>query len=94
MEKIKKYHPVACAIAIAVCFLYLAFFSKNNFAKHRDLNRQISDWESKINKTHNLINNQYASDAMTNNPELLEKFAREELNLQKADEDVFIILNE
>jgi cell division protein FtsB len=93
MEKIKKYHPVACIIIIVSCFLYLVFFSKNNFFKHRELNRQISDWESKIEKANNHINNQYTPEEIKNNPELLEKFAREELNLQKKDEDVFFILN-
>ena len=91
MEKIKKYHPRACAIAVVLCFLYLAFFSKNNFAKHRELNRQIADWESKIEKANNHINDHYAPDELKSSPELLERFAREELNLQKGDEDVFFM---
>ena len=92
MEKIKKYHPLFCAIAIVACFLYLAFISKNDFARHRDLNQQISDWKQKINDTTHHINSQYDIEKMKSDPELLEKFAREELNLQKENEDVFIIV--
>ena len=94
MKKINKYYPIACGIAIVFCLLYLAFFSKNNLAKHRELNRQISDWEWKIDNANSHINNQYNPDEMKKNPELLEKFAREQLNLQKEGEDVFIIVSE
>jgi len=90
----KKYHPVACLVVIVLCFLYLAFFSKNDLKKHRELNRQITDLEMKIENASNQINDQYVLDELKNNPELLEKFAREELYLQKEGEDVFIILNE
>jgi len=94
MEKIKKYHPIACLIAIVLIFLYLAFFSKNNFKQHRILNRQISDWEAKINRVKYQINDNYDFEEMKKNPELLEKYAREELNLHKENENVFIIVNE
>ena len=62
--------------------------------KHRDLNRQIADLEAKIENASNQINDQYVLDELKDNSELLEKFAREELYLQKEDEDVFIIINE
>jgi len=94
MEKIKKYHPIPCAIAIILCFLYFAFFSKNNFKRHRELNQKITDSELRIEKANNRTNNSYNHDELKNNPELLEKFAREERNLQKENEDVFIIVNE
>lgn len=94
MRKLKKYHLIACLVAIVLCFSYLAFFSKNNLKKHRDLNRQIADLEAKIENASNQINDQYVLDELKDNPELLEKFAREELYLQKEDEDVFIIINE
>ena len=94
MKKIKKYHPIVCGIAIVLCFLYFAFFSKNNFKRHRDLNQKIADLESRIEKANNRTNNLYGHDELKNNLELLEKFAREERNLQKENEDVFIIVNE
>jgi cell division protein FtsB len=70
-------------------------FSENNFARHRNLNQQIEEWNTKIRKAKNHIDDSgYELNQLKQDPQLLEKYAREQLNMHKADEDVYMIVYE
>jgi len=47
-----------------------------------------------IFKTKNQIKNTYSFDELKRNPVLLEQYAREQMNMMKSDEDVFLLVYE
>jgi len=86
---------IISGITLAIFFVYLLFFSENNIYKHRELNLKIQQLDENIIKTKNQINNTYTFEQLQDDTTgKLEKYAREQLNLQKTDEDVFIVVYE
>ena len=86
------------AILYVVTFLfflsYFFFISDHNLKTHRDLNRKISNLEDKISNTKNQVGNVYTFDQIMADSALLEKYGREQLNMHKPNEEVFVILYE
>ncbi len=81
-------------VTIVLFFAYILFFSNNTLQTHRELNRKIENLENKITYTKNQVGNVYTFDQLYADSTLLEKYVREQLNMHKADEDVFIIVHE
>ncbi|MBP5564064.1 MAG: septum formation initiator family protein [Bacteroidales bacterium] len=73
---------------------YLFFLSDHNFKTHRDLNRKIENLEDKISNTKNQVGNIYTYEQLMADSALLEKYGREQLNMHRPEEDVFVILHE
>ena len=73
---------------------YLFFLSDHNFKTHRDLNRKIENLEDKISNTKNQVGNIYTYEQLMADSALLEKYGREQLNIHRPEEDVFVILHE
>lgn len=73
---------------------YLFFLSDHNFKTHRDLNRKIENLEDKISNTKNQVGNIYTYEQLMADSALLEKYGREQLNMHRLEEDVFVILHE
>jgi hypothetical protein len=94
MNPQKKSFFFLYGITIVLFLVYIAFISDNNFAKHKELNQKIKNLETMIYKTKNQINNTYSFDEMKRNPALLEQYAREQMNMHKSDEDVFLLVYE
>ncbi len=79
----------------ALLFLfYMIFFSDNNLSKRRELDKKIDNLEKSITETKNKIENNYSYDQLKKDSSKLEQYGREKLNMQKADEDVFIVVYE
>ncbi|MBQ6072237.1 MAG: septum formation initiator family protein [Bacteroidales bacterium] len=74
--------------------VYFFFFSSHSFKTHLSLDRKINNLEEKITSTKNQVGNVYTFEQLNNDSTLLEKYAREHLNMHRADEDVFIIIHE
>lgn len=74
--------------------LYMVFFSDNNLSKRRELNKKIDNLEKSITDTKNKIENNYSYEQLKSDSNKLEQYGREKLNMQKKDEDVFIIVYE
>jgi cell division protein FtsL len=74
--------------------LYLVFFSDNNLRKRRELDKKIDNLEKSITDTKNKIENNYSYDQLKKDSSKLEQYGRENLNMQKKDEDVFIVVYE
>lgn len=94
MNPQKKSFFFLYGVTILLFLVYIAFISDNNFSKHRELNQKIKNLEAMIFKTKNQINNTYSFDQMKRNPALLEQYAREQMNMIKSDEDVFLLVYE
>ena len=73
---------------------YMIFFSDNNLSKRRELDKKIDNLEKSITETKNKIENNYSYDQLKKDSSKLEQYGREKLNMQKADEDVFIVVYE
>jgi cell division protein FtsB len=77
-----------------VAFLFYIIFSDHAYKTHKELNRKISNLEKKIVNTQHQVSNEYTYEQLMSDSVLLEKYAREQLNMHKADEDVFILIYE
>lgn len=89
-----KFFVILYSITLILFVVYFFFISEHNFKTHRSLNRKINNLENKITYTKNQIGNIYTFDQLNADSTLLEKYAREQLNMHKEDEDVFIIVHE
>lgn len=94
MKTGKKFFMGLYISTLFLFFLYVAFFSDNNFAKHRELNRQIKNRETSIIQAKNQINNTHKFEELVADHDLLEHYAREQMDMHKKNEDVFIITYE
>lgn len=89
----RKFFIVIYSLTLVVFLFYLCF-SDNNLKKHRELNREIKYVERKIVEKQKEIDKVYTKAALEKDSNLREQFIREELDLQKTNEDVFIIVTE
>jgi len=86
---------IISTITVVVFFMYLLFFSENNLYKHKELNLKIKQLDENIVNAKNQINNTYTFEQLENDTAgVLEKYAREQLNLQRPNEDVFVVVYE
>jgi len=86
---------IISGITLVVFFTYLFFFSENNIYKHRKLNLKIKQLDENVIKIKNQINNTYTFEQLQDDTAgKLEKYAREQLNLQRPNEDVFVVVYE
>ena len=90
----KAFWLILFGITTLLFLLYMIFFSDNNLSKRRELDKKIDNLEKSITDTKNKIENNYSYDQLKNDSSKLEQYGREHLNMQKADEDVFIIVYE
>lgn len=81
-------------LTFAVFLAYFFFLSDHTFKTHLTLNRKINNLEEKIVNTKNQIGNIYTYEQLMADSALLEKYGREQLNMHRPDEDVFVILYE
>jgi cell division protein FtsB len=80
---------------VVIFFVYLLFFSESSIYKHRELNSKERDLDENIAKTKNQINNTFTFEELEKDTAgKQEKYAREQLSLQKAGEDVFVVVYE
>lgn len=89
----RKVILIVYAVTI-VAFLFYIIFSDHAFKKHQELNRKIANLEKKIVNTRHQVSNEYTYEQLVSDSVLLEKYAREQLNMHKVDEDVFILIYE
>ncbi len=91
----KSFFVLLNVITVIVAFFVVFVFSDTtNFAKHRELNKTILRLESNIAKSKSLINNQYTYEELLRDSTLFEHYVREQLNMKKKNEVVFVIIEE
>lgn len=85
---------VVYGITIVLFLCYFFFISDHNLKTHKELNRKIDNLEDKITYTKNQVGNSYTFEQLNADSVLLEKYAREHLNMHRENEDVFILIHE
>lgn len=89
-----RFFAILYGVTTVLFLLYLFFISDNTPKTQHELNRKIDNLENKITHTKNQVGNVYTFDQLNTDSVLLEKYAREHLNMHKENEDVFIIIHE
>ena len=90
----KIFWLILFGVTTILFILYMIFFSDNNLSKRRELDKKMDNLEKSITDTKNKIENNYSYDQLKSDSSKLEQYGREKLNMQKKDEDVFIIVYE
>ena len=70
---------------------YIFLLSDSNISRHRLLNRETKKLEHEIAKVENLTKNDYTYEEISKNPKRLEQYVRENMNMQRPEEDVFVV---
>ena len=79
-------------LLILIAFLiWMTFLDTNSLLIHAELNREIKKLKNKRNALSEEILNDRSLIKKLDNLDSLEHFAREEYNLKKENEDIFII---
>jgi cell division protein DivIC len=82
-------------IALLLVLAWVAFFDKNNLIYQYRLKNQLKELKSNKNYfLEEIRKDSTAIDELRNNPEALEKFAREKYLMKKTGEDIFIIIED
>ena len=78
-------------IILALFLVWMIFFDENSFLNHRELDKEIDNLE----KSNDYYKEQIEQDKKIidnlNDPDSLEKYAREEYKMKKENEDIFLI---
>lgn len=90
-NKVFRFLSNKYVIVLVLFIVWMGFFDENSFLNHRELDQEIEKLEDaneyykkEIETDQNVINN-------LNDPDSLEKYAREEYKMKKENEDIFII---
>lgn len=82
---------VLMIIVVLASLTYIYAFSDSNISRHRKLNSKIKMMDAEIEKLESHLENAHTSDEIKHDPVLLEHHIREQLNMKRAGEDVFMI---
>lgn len=93
--KVLKVFTNKYLIAFALFVVWVVFFDDNNLMQHRQNLKELAQLEEQVNfyKQKIKADKQKLHELQTNDANL-EKFAREQFLMKKADEDVFVIVEQ
>ena len=78
-------------IILLVFFVWMLFFDENSFLNHLELNQELDKLEKSTDYYEKEIEHDKKIIKNLENPDSLERFAREEYRMKKKDEDIYII---
>lgn len=82
-------------IAFLVVFTWVLFFDKHNLLRHYRTHREIKGLrQEKAFYMEEIERDSLAIDKLTNDPDALERYARERYMMKREGEDIFIIVEE
>jgi cell division protein FtsB len=82
-------------VAFAVFVVWVMFFDENNLTKHRQNLSELAQLEAQVDfYKHKIEADKRKLYELQTNDENLEKFAREQFLMKKANEDIFLIVEE
>ena len=93
-KKRTRLYIIVYGLTLVLFLCYFFFISDHNIKTHRELNKKIDNLEEKIIYTKNQVGNAYTFEQLYADSVLLEKYAREHLNMHRESEDVFILIHE
>lgn len=90
-NKIVRWISNKYVIILLLFVVWMLFFDENSFINHRELDEEID----KLEKSNEYYREQIEQDKKVidnlNNPDSLEKYAREEYKMKKENEEIFLI---
>ena len=90
-NKIVKTVSNKYVIVLVLFVVWMLFFDENSYMNHRELNEEID----KLENANDYYKKQIEADKKIidnlNDPDSLEKYAREEYKMKKENEDIYII---
>jgi cell division protein FtsB len=90
-NKIVRFVSNKFVIILALFVVWMVFFDENSFLNHRELDKEIDNLE----KSNEYYKEQIDQDKKVidnlNDPDSLEKYAREEYKMKKENEEIFLI---
>ncbi len=82
-------------VVFVVFAIWIVFFDENNLMKHRQNLQELAQLEAQLDFYKKKIEaDKRKLHELQTNDENLEKFAREQFLMKKADEDIFVIVEE
>ena len=78
-------------IILIVFIVWMTFWDENSFLNHRELNNEIEKLEDANSYYQKQIDTDSKIIENLNNPDSMEKYAREEYKMKKKNEDIYII---
>jgi cell division protein FtsB len=78
-------------LILIVFVIWMTFFDENSFLLDRDFNKEIDKLETDKEFYETEINTDKKKIKKLEDPEQLDKYAREEYNMKKENEDIYII---
>jgi len=82
-------------LVLVVAGVWFVFFDQNNLIQQHRLSRQIKELEKeKEYYRQQIVSDSIHVDMLQNDPEELERYAREKYLMKKEGEDIFIVLED
>jgi cell division protein DivIC len=80
-------------VALIVFFVYMLFIDSNNLIRQYNMLHELS----KVDKEREyylkeIQENKSTTEELLNNPDMLERYAREKFLMKRPDEDIFLII--
>ena len=90
-NKVVRWISNKYVIILLLFVVWMLFFDENSFINHRELDEEID----KLEKSNEYYREQIEQDKKVidnlNDPDSLEKYAREEYKMKKENEEIFLI---
>ncbi len=90
-KPIVKFFSNRYVLIIVLFLVWMLFFDENSFLNHHELNKEIDKLENSTDYYDKNIQKDKKEIEILNNPDSLERFAREEYRMKKKNEDIYII---
>lgn len=78
-------------LILLIFIFWMLFFDENSYLIHRDLNKEIDKIEGATDYYEREINSDKKEISDLQDPDSLEKFAREKYHMKRKNEDIYII---
>jgi len=90
-SKIIRFISNKYVIILLLFVVWMVFFDENSFINHRELDNEIDKLEKSNEYYQEQIQNDKKVIENLNDPDSLEKYAREEYKMKKENEEIFLI---
>jgi cell division protein DivIC len=91
-KNIPSYLKNKYILVIIVAVVWFVFFDQNNLIQQVRLQRQLHEFnQEREYYLREIARDSIAVDRLRNNPEELERYAREKYLMKKANEEIFIV---
>lgn len=90
-NKIVKFLSNRYVIIVLLFVVWMIFFDENSLLNHRELDKEIDNLEDSNEYYRDQIDQDKKVIENLNDPDSLEKYAREEYKMKKENEEIFLI---